>query len=461
MNTKASPILPSVESIKDDIATLSATIQAATYQLLCLVGELDRCDGWSDSLDPDGFRSCAHWLSWRTGLGLGAARQYVRVARALPELPRLSAAFSRGELSYSKVRALTRIATAANEDSLLAWALAGSAAQVEGLVRSFRRADRLTENAQAEAREESRRLSAHFDADGMLVLRGRLAPEQGALLLKALEVSANDVDPAPPRAAAGPTSSAGDGSAEPFPVSSPAAGATGQQRLADALGRLAERALAADAAAASPSAADRFHVVVHVDAEVLANPDADGRCELEDGPAIAPQTARRLACDATVSPLFHGPRGELLPGRKRRVISAPLRRALKARDGTRCAFPGCSCRGRDAHHVKSWAGGGPTELANLLALCRRHHTLVHEGGFGIQARPDSSFGFFKPDGTPLPQAPPARAVTGDPASVLLSRWVSDGADPGPDSGQPTGAGERFDYRWAVDDLQTQAVNPSQ
>ena len=452
MNNTAVLHRPSIESIKDDIATLSATIQAATYHLLCLVGELDRHDGWSDALDPDGFRSCAHWLSWRTGLGLGAARQYVRVARALPELPQLSAAFSRGELSYSKVRALTRIATVDNEGSLLAWALAGSAAQVERLVRSFRRANRLAENAQAEARDDSRRLSAHFDVDGMLVLRGRLTPEQGALVLKALEVSADEL-----RAGSSNGASA-RGSAEPSRASAPVSDADGQQLLADALTRLAERALTADAAAASASAADRFHVVVHVDAEVLADPDTDGRCELEDGPSIAPETARRLACDATVSTLLHGPSGELLPGRKRRVISAPLRRALKARDGTHCVFPGCSCRGRDAHHVTAWANGGPTELANLLALCRRHHTLVHEGGFGIEARADGSFRFCKPDGTPLPQAPPTPAVTPavmvDPGPALLARWVPDGSGLGPDSGQPTGVGEPFDYGWAVDDLMT-------
>ncbi len=277
----------SVEDIDEEIATLSATIQAATYRLLCLVGELDRRGGWATPLSSDGFRSCAHYLSWRIGLDLGAARQYVRVARALPELPRISEAFGAGRISYSKVRAITRVATPETEEMLVEWALAGTASQVEKLVRRYRQADVEQENDRARSQQEARRLVTYFDDDGMLVVRGRLSPEQGALLMKALETATDGLN------------EVADGSAE----SSDACLAPGGDQLrADALARVAEHALAADAASASTS--DRFQVVVHVDAEVLADPAADGRCELEDGPSIAPQTARRLACDATVSAVF-------------------------------------------------------------------------------------------------------------------------------------------------------------
>jgi hypothetical protein len=186
----------SIEDLEDQIATLSATIQAATYRLLCLVEEYDRRHGWADPLDSNGFRSCAHWLSWRAGIDLGTARQQVRVARALPGLPRIAEAFGKGELSYSKVRAITRIAEPDNEEMLLEWARAGTASHIEKLVRKYRRANRLAENEQAEAQAQGRGLVTYFDSDGMLVVRGRLTPEQGALLMKALDVARDELQAA-------------------------------------------------------------------------------------------------------------------------------------------------------------------------------------------------------------------------------------------------------------------------
>ena len=430
-----------IESIEDEITSLSATLQAATYRLLVLIEEMDRRGGWADPLGG-GCRSCAHWLSWRVGLDLGAARQYVRVARALPALPRIAEAFSRGELSYSKVRALSRVADAGNEETLLGWARAGTAAHVESLVRKYRRANRLLENQQAEAREVSRGLVTYFDHDGMLVLEGRLTPEQGAVLREALD-RARDALYARP-----------DGSAEPRAVAAGAEKPDGAQLLADALSLVAERSLGAEEA--EVGGGDRFQVVVHVDAEVLASPDADGRCELQDGPALAPDTARRLACDCSVSSMEHGTDGELVPGRKTRVLSAPLRRALMARDGTRCQFPGCCCRGRDAHHVKPWINGGPTVLQNLTSLCRRHHVLCHEGGYRIEALPDGRFRFMDPKGRELVQAPPLPVVTGDPVATLAARWMPPEVEITPSTGVPTWQGETFDYGWAIEDLQARA-----
>ena len=437
------PLCPerSIEAIEDEIASLSATIQAATYRLLCLVGEYDQRSGWADPLDPNGFRSCAHWLSWRVGLDLSTARQQVRVARALPALPLISAAFGAGELSYSKVRAITRIAEPANEEMLLDWARAGTASHVEKLVRQFRRADAAQENDRARQQQTSRHLITHFDDDGMLVVRGRLTPEQGALLLEALGAAAVELGAASRGAAP-------DGSAEPSPATDPRPKIDGRQLMADALAWVAERSLAEGAG--QSLSADRFQVVVHVDAEVLAAPEADGRCELADGPAIAPHTARRLACDASTYKMEHGPEGELTAGRKTRVVSTPLRRALRARDGTRCVFPGCTHRGRDAHHVRHWADGGPTVLANIVGLCRAHHTLVHEGGYRVEPLPDGRFRFLRPDGEPLLPAPPVPAVTADPAAALTARWVPDDVTITPSTGRPTWQGEPVDYDWALD-----------
>lgn len=169
------------DRLGDEIAALCAHISAATYRLLTLLGVFDEEERWR------GHRSCAHWLLWRTGLSLGPAREKVRVARRLPSLPRISAAFAKGEISYSKVRALTRIATADNEDELLAFADHGTTAHVEKLVRAWRRLDR--GDADQAVRDARRGLSLHLADDGGYEIRGRLGPEVGALLAKALEAT--------------------------------------------------------------------------------------------------------------------------------------------------------------------------------------------------------------------------------------------------------------------------------
>ena len=174
---------PNVEALADRIADLAARIQAATYELLVLIRQFDERDGW------EGFASCAHWLSWRIGLAPGAAREKVRVAHALAKLPRLSEALQRGAVSYSKVRAVTRVATPATEQALLDVALAGTAAHVEQVVRTWRRVDRAAEQTEDRRRHESRALHTWVDDDGMFVVRGRLTPEVGAVLRRALDAA--------------------------------------------------------------------------------------------------------------------------------------------------------------------------------------------------------------------------------------------------------------------------------
>jgi hypothetical protein len=170
----------------DAIAELASRIHAATYELLVLIRQFDACAGWND-----GCLSCAHWLNWRTGIDLGAAREKVRVARALGDLPLLSRGTQRGELSYSKIRALTRIATPANEAQLLEIAQCGTAAHVEKLVRSWRRVDRIVAAQETQRRHLQRQLHTWVDDDGMLVIRGRLTPEVGAVVQRALDAAAD------------------------------------------------------------------------------------------------------------------------------------------------------------------------------------------------------------------------------------------------------------------------------
>jgi hypothetical protein len=199
-------------------------------------------------------------------------------------------------------------------------------------------------------------------------------------------------------------------------------------------------------------------VVVHVDAELLSDPGASGRCELADGPWLAADTARRLACDASVVMQTHGLGGEVIPGRKRRFVTARLRRALLARDGTGCAFPGCGCRGRDAHHVRHWAEGGRTALSNLVHLCSRHHRLVHEGGYRVEARGGGTFRFFAPGGRLLPSAPPTRAVVRDPQRILTAEWLPGDLDVDANAGRPGWPDDPFDCDWALESLQLRATD---
>lgn len=216
-----------LERLGDEIAELAAHLHAATYQLLVRLREFDERAGWGR-----GFRSCAHWLSWRTGIDLGAAREKVRVARALAVLPRPSDAMRRGELSYAKVRALSRVATSENESQLLEVARHGTAAHIEKIVRAWRRVDRLEEQALERRRHASRHLTLYADEDGSYVIRGRLDPEVGALLERALAGAMHAVY----RKRQG-SRRAND------PAQDPTEDAVPAQRRADALGLLAEAAL--------------------------------------------------------------------------------------------------------------------------------------------------------------------------------------------------------------------------
>src|SRR5882762_1486276 len=234
MNVSTANVLPTAEPVVelerlgDEIAELSAHLDAATARLLELIRAFDARGGWNT-----GFRSCAAWLSWRAGLDLGAARERVRVARALGTLPLLAEALARGELSYAKVRALTRVATPETEARLLAVGRAGTAAHVERIVRGWRCVDRRAEAREAKHRHASRALHVYQDEDGMVVLKGRLEPEMGALLQQALAAARESLYQRT-RQRATFNAGAGDVSAETPPIS---------QQQADALALLAETAL--------------------------------------------------------------------------------------------------------------------------------------------------------------------------------------------------------------------------
>src|SRR5438093_3483415 len=231
-----------LDRLGDQIAELSAHLDAATAKLLDLIREFDARSGWNT-----GFRSCAAWLSWRIGLDLGAARERVRVARALGTLPLLAHALARGELSYAKVRALTRVAIPETEERLLKVGRAGTAEHVERIVRGWRRVDRIAEARETARRHKGRTLHVYQDEDGMVVVRGRLEPEVGAVLMKALE-AARETLYQRSRVTNAATTSDGDSGRDDVPAETfggPCENAlpTMAQQQADALALVAETAL--------------------------------------------------------------------------------------------------------------------------------------------------------------------------------------------------------------------------
>lgn len=430
------PAYPAALSASDDthaigesIAQLAARIHSATYELLVLLAEFDTRVGWNN-----GCLSCAHWLLWRTRIALGASREKVRVARALRSLPRISASMRRGQVSYAKVRAMSRVATPAHEQTLLDFALAGTASQVERFTRAWRRVDEAKAGPDDTSRHLRREFSMLVDDDGMVVVRGRLTPEVGAVFQRALEAASDRLFQ----------------EARSTPLAATRAEeVTPAQRRADGIALLAETALSAGLDGGT--AGDRYQVIVHVSAETSpgrANrrpsaADEEATIELDHGALhVSAETSRRLACDASVIRMDHGENGDILSvGRKTRTVPPSIRRSLAARD-RRCRFPGCPSRRCDAHHIEHWADGGATSLDNLALLCRRHHRAVHEGRFDVLRHEDGEPRFRRPDGRllevvpPLPVVNQAQPLPSEPAEFTLS----------------TCDGTRLDMGWALDIL---------
>src|SRR5438105_9765912 len=430
-----------LDRLGDEIAELSAHLDAATARLLELIRAFDARGGWNT-----GFASCAAWLSWRVGLDLGAARERVRVARALGTLPLLAEALGRGQLSYAKVRALTRVATPETEARLLGVGRAGTAAHVERIVRGWRYVDRRAEAREAKHRHATRALHVYQAEDGMVVLRGRLEPEMGALVMQALAAARESLyQRARERARA--ATGFGDVSAETPTVA---------QQRADALALLAETALHHGLDPGPPG--ERYQVVVHIDAPVLADPEQPGHSVLEGGTHVSAETSQRLACDASRVVMRHDHNGRLVEvGARTRTIPPALRRALEHRDQG-CRFPGCHGRFTQGHHLRHWAHGGPTTLSNLALLCRRHHRAVHEEGYQVARLPDGILQFRRPNGHPLPEVPPAAAVPEDPVEALRARHDAQGLRVTARTGCPSWLGEGLNVGWAIDVLHPLAVS---
>lgn len=452
--------------LADDIRTLAARMDRAGARMLILLGEFDAREGWATWV---GVRSAAHWLSWLCGIGRHAAREQVRVARALRTLPRLREEYADGRLSYAKVRATTRIATRDTEDDLVDLALSMSASQLDRVVRGWRRVDELAATGAAD-QLQLQRLQWWWDEDGMLVLHGRMASDGGALLVAALtQIQAkNDLLPDDPAHDTPPAATSDDGRTGAVYEPADAVNAPADSAVVPATTQLPRRGLS-DVAALVELARSfcdpqdvgpggTTQVVLHVDTAVLAADAAAGLAALESGARLSPEQARRLSCDATLVTLLTdsartgsgtgtvGRRDVLDVGRTTRSVSKKLRLALIARDGG-CTYPGCSetrIHRLHAHHIRHWARGGPTSLANLALLCAFHHTVLHHTGVTMALRADG-FVFADLHG---------RCLHDDPWLEVAARQTArdlDDIDVEPDT-IPLAMDERFDLRQIIDTL---------
>ena len=460
------------------VTDMAARINHADWRFIKLIAAMDRTRGW----DERGYCSLGNWLDHRCGLGPCAARERVRIARALARLPRIDAAFRDGVLSYSKVRAITRVATRETEANLLTIAGRSSAAELESLVRTHERVG--TGDRERICSEQRRSLSWHYE-DGMLVVTAAVPAERGALVIKALQkivdartdereayyqsllagergpvTVAADADPADANLAdaelaAEPTEpepvaneqtngsglfpAAADGQhrngavvADPIKVaddsgdvSAEAECATGdvagdrsaeaddlpaslvfelsstEQRFADALVDVAEHYLASGPGHRERRPGQHYEVVLTIGRNELAEQPTPGGARYHVDPdwGIDEEDARQVACDADLTEFVEDARGNLLNyERRRRIVPAPLLRALKLRDHNRCRFPGCPHqRYVEAHHVRHWIDGGETRLENLVLLCGAHHRLLHHGAFHITVE-DNDVVFVSRDG---------------------------------------------------------------
>jgi len=428
-----------LEQLGERIAEQAAHLDAAMYRWLTDLHEFDERGGWR----VQGASSCAHWLSWRVGWDPVTARQHVRVARKLPQFPAIGDALRRGEVSYSKVRALLRVATPENEVLLLDHARLMTAAQLEKLSHKYALVQRHGQDPHPLGDQQRRYVRRRDTEDGMVKIEAVLHPEEAELVWTMLNHAATQLtrESAPPAiddsaesegtaqapggAASPPVQDAAtcgcDDSAESKEVTEP----TSQRepsvlhQRADATKRAFNRADALMSIAQGYFRGDRPHrspieITLTIPASGLRADIAAPADPAEVGEMgesfVSTEAARRLSCDAGVIEVVEDEHGTPLSvGRKRRTIAGALKRALYKRDAT-CTYPGCTHRiFLEGHHIKHWADGGETSLKNAALLCSLHHRYVHEYGYGIELGEDQRPRFRDPHGrliAAVPASPP-------------------------------------------------------
>ena len=402
-------------ALGEQIAVQAAHLDAATHRLLADLRAFEHSGAWFHQ----GARTCAEWLSWRLGWDGNRAREHVRVAKRLGELPRIDDALRRGELSYCKVRAMTRVATPANEALLLEDARYSTGTQLELICRKYASVSR-TLRPCVEDDAHRRRISRRDLEDGMVAISAVLHPEEAVAVWEALTKVARE-----------------------------RARDAGRFCRVDALVHVASEVVRGDRPDRSPT-----EIVVTVAAEVLQGTTSEAAqlAVASDGTCVSAETARRLACDAGVVVIHENADGTPLSvGRKTRTIPSAIKRAMLRRDRT-CRFPGCHNRTFvEGHHVEHWATGGETELSNVLCMCTFHHRFVHEYGYRVELDAAHHPRFFDPRGRELPAVPAPQAECGA-RSVDVLHTCNHALEITATTNAPGWDGEPVNYDWVVEDL---------
>ena len=417
MDTNVAFVRP-LEQLEAMIHQGAANMTAFECDWLLAVAEFDRRQGWM----LWECQSCAAWLSWQVGLDIRAAHEKVRVARALERFPVIAAAMASGRLSYSKVRAITRIATPESEQALVDMALAGTTNHVERIVSCYRRAAPVAAERE-QVQHDRRGLFHNIEADGSVTITVRLPAEAATTVLSAIEYLVAPSVPEP------------DGTRQPLSA-----------RRADAL---VDLAIAGHTATGKPGSATRYLAHLHLSETALAG--GDGRCEIHghadamDQPiGISIDTALRMLCDADIDIVLPNEDGHTNhAGHRQGIVRGLRRRQVEQRDEHRCQIPGCTRRGHlEVHHIKHRAHNGNNALPNLTMLCRFHHHRLHEGGWTATRTPDG-LELHDPHGRRICSRPPV--TTGDGTAVTAHQRT-------PDDGQCQWTGEHLDINMALDVL---------
>jgi len=460
----------STAALERRLTSLAAQVAAHECDFLMTLAEFDAREAWGGV----GMKSVAHWLSWRTGMRPGVARERVRVARALTGLPLVRAAFAAGRLSYCKVRALTRVATPATEADLVELALGATGGQLETICRAWRRT---LVGEQAASRHLRRGVRRREEEDGAVTYTIRLAPEDAAVLDAALAAGRAQVLDQHGQPVETPEERA---------LADIVTGAPPLSRAdADVVTLIAESFLTTQAV---PDPGAGTVVMIHADLDALADldevapedddlndvaPDGEtghaadlreggetgdrdllgGRslahasraarpptATTPDGTTLSRATVLRLLCGASTRLMLHARDGRPLDlGRRRRHASKKQRAALVERDGG-CRFPGCTQRHRlIPHHSVFWSRGGATDLDLLVLLCPTHHRAVHELGYGATALGGGRFRFTTPTGQEIP-----------PVGLIRAEGIANPYRTG--SIEPLWGGERLDLDWLISGL---------
>jgi hypothetical protein len=478
------------EELIDEVTTWAARVARGEARHLQLIAELDAREAWA----VHGVTSCAHWLSWKLGWARTTARERVRVAAALRALPLTSEAFEAGRLSYSQVRAITRVATPADEETWVSLARHSTGGQLDKAARGAERARAADEDPATRPPKQAARVE--WDDDGDLVLTLRLPAHAAVAVLAALELHQTAEQSERDEAVSDLVTDLAGASAEapvvdlsavpeaayldpldcfpyiepPYPLRTDRFGCVLSDAEHDAVAawqiqrdqaravrdawndrreRLLLEASRRRVAVGRASLADGLvHLVANPDGcspmtvQLLADP-LSGWARTQHDEFLPPATLQQVVEAFPTRWASRGPVPMELrchdQGRRTRLVTPAQRRLLGHLDGERCRFPSCSRTAKlHAHHVLFWRYGGSTDLDNLVLLCGKHHRLLHDSGYELTLHTDRRLTVRCPEGNLLthqPELPDASAEALPPAN--------------PDTLPPDCLGDRFDLGYVV------------